>query len=103
VRQCGRQAVSDGDDFDLIVHAVHAVDDRTNRLLRHLLVEIRAEHAGEHDLIFAQLDTNLTSGKIGIAGKRAVNFGVKMDANVGGAVLMHGGSTTKWAPSREAA
>jgi hypothetical protein len=90
VRRFGPQAASDRDDFDLIVHAVDAVDDRTNRLLRHLLMKIRAEHAGEHDLIFAQLDTNLTSRKIGIAGKRVVNFGVKMDANVGGAVLVHG-------------
>ena len=89
----GWRPVSGRDDFDLIVDAVHAVD-RAHRLLRHLLVKIRAEHAGENDLIFAQLDTQLTTGKIGIAGKRVVNFRVQMETNVGRSVLVHGGKST---------
>jgi len=88
------RSASGRNDFDLIVHAAHAVD-RTNRFLRHLLVKIRAEHSGEDDLVFAQFDMDLTARKIRITGKRVVNFGVKMDANVGRAVLVHGMSTTK--------
>ncbi len=81
------RSASGRNDFDLIVHAAHAVD-RTNRFLRHLLVKIRAEHSGEDDLVFAQFDMDLTARKIRITGKRVVNFGVKMDANVGRAVLV---------------
>ena len=77
----GPRAASDRDDLDLIVHAAHAVD-RTNRLLRHLLMEVGAKHAGEDDLVLAQFDTDLTTRKIRIAGKRVVGLGVKMDADV---------------------
>lgn len=70
-----------GDDFDLVMHAVDAVD-RKDRFLGHLLMEVRPEHARQNDLVLAQLDADLATREIRVAGQRVVDFGVKLQANV---------------------
>ena len=56
--------------------------DRKDRFLSHLLVEVGSEHTGEDDLVLTQLDADLATREIRVAGQRIVNFGVQLPADV---------------------
>jgi hypothetical protein len=74
-------------DSDFVVHASHAADGQ-DRFLGHLLVEVRSEYSGEHNVVLAKFDSQVAMREIRVVRQGVLHFSVKSPAGFGRAATL---------------